>query len=100
VDPTILRALHTIPADLRELGWEFVPEESVEGGTGELRWYMAIFARPYRHGVDDVRHVGLIHTAYVRIALHAARPVSAREARRTAIAHMRLVDRERRRDLA
>jgi hypothetical protein len=99
VDEGTLRALRDLPDDLRALGWEFVPEESVEGAGNDLRWYLAIFARPYRHGVDAVRYVGLVHTAYVRIALDAARTASAKEARRTAIMQMRLVDRERRRDL-
>jgi hypothetical protein len=97
MDDATRRALRNIPDDLRELGWEFVPEESHEHGDGVSRWYTAVFARPYWHGRDDVAFVGLIHTAFVRIALSGAMPVSAMEARRHTIAQMRMVDRLRRR---
>jgi hypothetical protein len=55
MDDATLRALRDLPDDLRALGWESVPEESHYHGDGESRWYTAVFARPYRHGSDDVQ---------------------------------------------
>jgi hypothetical protein len=47
------------------------------------------------HGRDDVQYVGLIHTDFVRFTLTGAKPVSAKEARRTAISQIRVLDRVR-----
>lgn len=92
---SLSQMLSTLPHELQERGWVFLPDASLAQDSWEDTLCIAVYERPYAIGLDNRHFANLTGDGHIRVSTGISQSASWEDAHHDAIQEMVFIDGKR-----